>query len=198
MGYIFHNRKVVVVEEQTSVDYRYLYNDRQSRVVLIKAPKELRDVEDAIRAILDSVKDTNTALDRVRRITAIEGIEVHVVAPRSSTVSQGKSGEHTHWRRTWVNRVFHLVGGELNYMADNELHFIGWEDKACATFLSEKFAYASHNGEHANFDIIERMLKGFKELAVIHNFKISEMTLPDPVQFTQLKGEPNPFDHVAR
>lgn len=198
MGYIFHNRKIVVVEEQTSNDYRHLYNDRQSRVVLVKVPKELRDVEDAIRAILDSTKDTNTALDRVRRVTAIKGIEVHVVAPRSSTVSQGKSGDQTHWRRTWVNRVFHLLDGELKYLEDSELNFIGWEDAVCADFLSQKFIYSAKNGEHPNFDNIDRMLTGFKELDVIRGFKISELSLPDPVQFTLQKDDKDPFDYVAR
>lgn len=198
MGYIFHNRKVTVVEEQTSRDYRSLYNDRQGRVVLIKVPGELREVEDAIRTILDSVKDTNTALDRVRRVTAIEGIEVHVIAPRSSTVSQGKSDDQTHWRRTWVNRVFHLFNGEMKYLEDSDLNFIGWEDAGCAAFLTEKFAYNTKQGEHANFDNIERILQGFKELDIIRNFKISELTIPDPVQFTLKKDEPEPFDYVAR
>jgi hypothetical protein len=198
MGYIFHNRKIVVVEERTSNDYRHLYNDRQSRVVLIKVPGELRDVEDAIRAILDSTKDTNAALDRVRRITAIEGIEVHIVAPRSSTVTQGKSGDQTHWRRTWVNRVFHLVNGELEYLEDSDLNFIGWEDAGCAAFLTEKFAYNTQQGEHANFDNIDRMLQGFKDLDIIRNFKISELSLPDAIQFTLQKDEPEPFDYVAR
>ena len=195
MGYIINPRKIIYVKEPGE-ELCPSFVDRYGRHVIYTLPENFPELLTVIKELFNSIKDQNELIDRLKKLTLINDLNVTFTGVESHSRKIGDVGRRTNYIRRWKNTLVEVQKGNVIHGSRNTLTVLGWNSDTLRDFIDEQFSYDTDKGETANFTHIDHGLTCLISMGAIRSFAILDREVQDTNSFDLALDAPAPHDLV--